>query len=137
MKCCQVMEGVMHVLAAKRLVKLTGPQSRTGHERCSVFRERCSALGVLFGVVSCFVRWLFCSAWCVRLSLDVLFGVLFGHRLWILICMEFCSGLLFCSGTVSCSAFCLHRRMFCSIGYFGLNDVCVRPTMFGSRPAQK
>ena len=99
---------------------------RTGHERCSVFGERCSAFGVLFGNFACFVRWPFCSAWGVRAALDVLFSVLFGHSSWISFCTAFCSGLVFCSGTVFCSVFCSLNRCFVHFAKFGLNSVRVR-----------
>ena len=67
-------------------------------------------------------RWMFCSAF------------FFGHGLWILVCMAFCSGLMFCSGTVFCSAFCSLQRRFVRSAKFGLNIVRVQPTLFGSSP---
>ena len=94
--------------------------------RCSVFGERCSAFSVLFGNCARFVRWPIRSAWVVRAALDIWFGVLLGHHLWMLFCAAYCSGLVFCSGTVFCSAFCLLKRCFVHLAKFGLNSFHVR-----------
>ena len=92
-----------------------------------MFGERCSAFGVLFGSFLCFVRWPVCSAWCVRVVLDVLFGVLFGRAERLDFCLTFCSDMhlvlfLFMSGvrrTVFGGLFSLLNGCSCSVGCSG------------------